>query len=66
MTIPVRLIGPEGIPSACAILNDIIRADNPSGPGYYTTMGFEDHQVARAMPLQDGTPVDRISKRYQL
>jgi hypothetical protein len=27
-------------------------------------MAFEDYGVDRAVPLSDGTPVDRIHKRY--
>jgi L-amino acid N-acyltransferase YncA len=47
-------------------INATIRADNKSGLGYYGKMGFEDHAVAKAVPLKDGTPVDRISKRLVL
>ena len=47
-------------------INATIRADNVSGLGYYAKMGFVDHAVARAVPLRDGTPVDRISRRYVL
>jgi len=47
-------------------INATIRADNESGLGYYGKMGFEDHAVTRAVPLRDGTPVDRISKRLVL
>ena len=43
--------------------NATIRADNIGGLAYYTKMGFEDYAVAKAVPLKDGTPVDRISKR---
>ena len=43
-----------------------IRADNVPGLGYYAAMGFEDWTVDRAVPLTDGTPVDRISKRLVL
>lgn len=47
-------------------VNAKIRADNVPGLGYYSKMGFVDYSVARAVPLQDGTPVDRISKRFKL
>lgn len=47
-------------------INAKIRADNVPGLGYYSKMGFVDFSVAQAVPLQDGTPVDRISKRYDL
>ncbi|MGI9368902.1 MAG: GNAT family N-acetyltransferase [Ruegeria sp.] len=47
-------------------INATIRADNHLGLSYYTKMGFKDHSVERGLPLQDGTPVDRISKRIAL
>jgi ribosomal protein S18 acetylase RimI-like enzyme len=47
-------------------INATIRADNQSGLGYYGRIGFEDYAVARAIPLKDGTPVDRVSKRFML
>ena len=45
-------------------INATIRADNAAGLAYYSRIGFEDHAVTRGVPLSDGTPVDRISKRY--
>jgi L-amino acid N-acyltransferase YncA len=47
-------------------LNAVIRADNVPGLGYYAKMGFRDHDVRPAVPLRDGTPVDRIVKRFAL
>lgn len=47
-------------------INATIRADNESGLGYYGRMGFENHAVTRAVPLKDGTPVDRVSKRFRV
>ncbi len=47
-------------------INATIRADNAGGLAYYARMGFEDYRVAKAVPLADGTPVDRISKRCPL
>jgi len=47
-------------------INATIRADNVGGLAFYTRMGFVDHTVARGVPLKDGTPVDRVSKRFQL
>jgi L-amino acid N-acyltransferase YncA len=47
-------------------INAMIRADNAGGLAYYARMGFEQYAVARAVPLADGTPVDRLSKRYRL
>ena len=40
-----------------------IRADNAGGLAFYSRLGFADHKVFDAVPLRDGTPVDRISKR---
>ena len=47
-------------------INATIRTDNYSGIPYYEKMGFTTYNVARGVPLKDGTPVDRISKRYSL
>jgi len=47
-------------------INATIRADNTGGLAFYGRMGFEDFSVSPAVPLKDGTPVDRISKRYTL
>lgn len=49
-----------------AQINATIRADNVAGLAYYGKMGFRDHAVTRAVPLKDGRPVDRISKRFNL
>ena len=49
-----------------ARINATIRADNLPGLGYYTAMGFLDHSVTPAVPLRDGRPVDRVSKRFDL
>jgi len=43
-----------------------IRADNTGGLAYYSKMGFVDHLVAKAVQLDDGTLVDRVSKRLKL
>lgn len=43
-----------------------IRADNTGGLAYYARMGFEDHHVTPAVPLKDGTPVDRVTKILKL
>ena len=48
------------------LLDATIRADNTGGLAYYSKMGFEDHSVTRAVPMKDGTPVDRVHKRMQL
>ena len=47
-------------------INATIRADNVGGNAFYDRMGFVYHRVQRAVPLKDGTPVDRISKLYFL
>ena len=47
-------------------VNATIRADNDQGLGFYEAMGFETYRVDEAVPLTDGTPVDRISKRLDL
>ena len=47
-------------------VNATIRADNALGLSYYEKMGFRDFSVAYGMPLRDGTPVNRISKRFDL
>lgn len=41
-----------------------IRADNAGGLRFYTRLGFDDHAIAHGVPLRDGTPVDRIIKRF--
>lgn len=43
-----------------------IRADNVPGLAYYSEMGFVDFKVDKDVPLNDGTPVDRITKRLML
>ena len=43
-----------------------IRADNVPGLGYYAAMGFVQYDVVPQVPLSDGTPVDRVRKRYDL
>ena len=57
-----RLAAAQGFAS----INATIRADNAPGLAYYARMGFEDHSVDKAVPLQDGRPIDRISKRFIL
>jgi len=47
-------------------INATIRADNSAGLSYYAKMGFVDYHTHRAIPLADGTPIDRISKRFDL
>lgn len=45
-------------------INATIRADNVSGLAYYEKMGFETYRRVEQVPLLDGTPVDRVKKRY--
>jgi very-short-patch-repair endonuclease/L-amino acid N-acyltransferase YncA len=47
-------------------INATIRADNTGGLTFYTRLGFTDHGVSPAVPLEDGTPVDRVHKRFAL
>ncbi len=47
-------------------INAQIRADNLGGLAFYTKLGFVDYDVKRGVPLKDGTPMDRICKRYDL
>jgi L-amino acid N-acyltransferase YncA len=47
-------------------INATIRADNTGGLAFYSRMGFTDHDIVPAVPLNDGTPVDRIRKRFTL
>lgn len=49
-----------------SVINATIRADNYSGIPFYEKMGFRTYDIAKAVPLNDGTPVDRVSKRYAL
>ena len=54
------------IAAGLTTLNATIRADNSGGLAFYARMGFVDYAVARAVPLADGTPVDRIARRFDL
>ncbi len=47
-------------------INATIRADNAGGLSFYSKLGFEDFSVTPAVPLKNGTKVDRINKRYSL
>ena len=49
-----------------SVINATIRADNYSGIPFYEKMGFRTYDIAKAVPLNDGTPIDRVSKRYSL
>ncbi|MFQ6553661.1 N-acetyltransferase family protein [Aestuariibius insulae] len=43
-----------------------IRADNVPGLAYYSKMGFVDTDRIKGVPLNDGTPMDRIVKSLPL
>ena len=47
-------------------LDATIRADNAGGLAYYARMGFTDYGRLVGVPLNDGTPVDRLRKRLDL
>lgn len=47
-------------------INATIRGDNTGGLTFYTKQGFIDHAVNNGVPLADGTPVDRVHKRFAL
>ncbi|MDK4734680.1 GNAT family N-acetyltransferase [Rhizobium sp. CNPSo 3490] len=47
-------------------INATIRADNVGGLAYYTKMGFQPYDRLIQVPLLDGTPVDRIKKRFRV
>ena len=54
------------IDAGYTLLDATIRGDNTGGLAYYSKMGFQDHSVTRAVPMKDGTPVDRVHKRMRL
>jgi len=43
-----------------------IRADNTGGLAFYSRMGFVDYDRRIAVPLKDGTRMDRVRKRFDL
>lgn len=48
------------------VIRATIRADNTGGLAYYEKMGFRTYNMLEKVPLNDGTPVDRIQKQYQV
>ncbi len=57
----------EIAPSAgVTTIDATIRADNTGGLAFYSRLGFVDYAVIRAKLLKNGTPVDRIRKRFDL
>lgn len=49
-----------------AVIDATIRADNTGGLAFYSRQGFVDYDRIVAMPLKDGTRVNRIRKRYDI
>lgn len=49
-----------------AWISATIRADNETGLAYYQSRGFESYATQQDVRLDDGTLVDKISKRYDL
>jgi ribosomal protein S18 acetylase RimI-like enzyme len=47
-----------------ATINATIRADNKAALSFYDKMGFANYSTEKGVPLQNGIPVDRISKKY--
>lgn len=48
------------------VIDATIRADNAGGLTYYGRMGFVDYDRLVGFPLKDGTPMDRVRKRFDL
>lgn len=48
------------------VIDATIRADNTGGLAFYSRQGFVDYDRLVAVPLKDGTPVDRIRKRLDV
>ena len=49
-----------------SVINATIRADNYAGMPFYEKMGFATYKIVKAVPLKDGTPVDRVFRRYTI
>lgn len=47
-----------------AVIDATIRADNTGGLAFYARRGFVDYARLVGVPLKDGTPVDRVRKRF--
>ncbi|AGS24110.1 GNAT family N-acetyltransferase [Rhizobium etli] len=47
-------------------INATIRADNVGGLAYYAKMDFQLYDRLFQVPLLNGTPVDRIKKRFKV
>ncbi len=49
-----------------AVIDATIRADNTGGLAFYAARGFVDYARLAGVPLKDGTPVDRVRKRFEI
>jgi len=49
-----------------AVIDATIRADNAGGLAFYAGRGFVDYARLVGVPLKDGTPVDRVRKRFEI
>lgn len=49
-----------------ATIDATIRADNTGGLAFYSRLGFVDYDRRVAVPLKDGTPMDRVRKRFDI
>ena len=49
-----------------AVIDATIRADNTGGLAFYARQGFVDYDRLVGVPLKDGTPMDRIRKRFDI
>lgn len=49
-----------------AVIDATIRADNTGGLAFYAGRGFIDYARLVGVPLKDGTPVDRVRKRFEV
>lgn len=47
-------------------LNATIRADNTGGLAFYRKLGFQLYATSPSVPLDDGTPVDRLHHRLAI
>jgi len=47
-------------------INAAIRVDNRSGLAFYEKMGFRTYRTLHDVPLSDGTPIDRVLKRFDV
>ena len=54
------------VAAGVSVIDATIRADNTGGLAYYSRQGFVDYDRRVGVPLNDGTPVDRVRKRFDL